>query len=339
MRRLLGVVSVFAVVSVSAAAHADDEEPPLHLQPVPAEGTPTSPPTTTESTTATVDTVHLRNGGLFRGRVTEIVPGDHVTVILPSNETKRIPWPEVDRVIVASTPIPPAGTVSAPPAAAPPMVGPKARVHVTSAKRAILYRRPAGTNSWVQACQAPCDVDLPIGDTYRIAGNGLSQSKEIHLEAGPNGFVDLVVDPPSTGGMVIGGVLAGAGGLTGTVGALVALVGASNAGLDCNHYYDSTYYYSKDQCERDKRDGPGLRDAGLVTLGVGAAVGVVGLVVFLNSAKTDVDQRGHAASDAKLDLPRDAFVRRPEWKTVASSAESATPVPPASFPLVLTGHF
>jgi hypothetical protein len=135
--------------------------------------------------------------------------------------------------------------------------------------------------------------------------------------------------------MVIGGIVAGAGGLAGSIGALMALVGASNAGLNCDSYQNTRYYYSKEECLRRKHDGPGVRDAGLVTLGIGAAVGVAGLFVFLSSAKTDVEQHSKGGGEA----PRDAFVREPAWKSVASSAESATPAPGASFPIVFTGHF
>ena len=95
MRRASFAVTLLAATLFPAAAFAQDEVPPLP----PATGA------TTPSASATVDAVYLRNGGMYRGRVTEIVPGDHVTVLVqPSNETKRIPWPEVDRVIVASTP-------------------------------------------------------------------------------------------------------------------------------------------------------------------------------------------------------------------------------------------
>src|SRR5262245_30671008 len=108
MRRAFFFVSLAATTLVPSLAFGDDEPPP----PLPSPSTPAAP---ASAAAATVDSVHLRNGGFFRGRVTEIVPGDHVTVIVaPSGETKRIPWAEVDRVIVASTPVPPAPTTSTP---------------------------------------------------------------------------------------------------------------------------------------------------------------------------------------------------------------------------------
>jgi hypothetical protein len=330
--RCVSVVGVLALLLLPAVARADDDD--AAVPPLPP---PQATATTTLSPTATVDTVHLRNGGLYRGRVTEIIPGDHVTILVEGGSPTRIPWAQVERVIAASTPIPPppAGTAVAPavataPEAEPPMVGPKARVHITTKKNAILYRRPAGSTGWSKACTSPCDRDLPIGDTYRITGNGLPQSKEFHLETGPAGFVDLVVDPPSTGGMVIGGILAGTGGFTAWIGSLIALVGASNAGRDCSAYSDGYYYDSRSSCERERDDGPGVRDAGLVTMGVGAAVGVLGLVVFFNSATTDIDQRKGGGAN-------DAFLRTPTFRGSTSTAEAG--VPAASFPVLFTRSF
>src|SRR5205085_9806521 len=109
MRRAFFLVSLLAASVVPSLALADDEPPP----PLPSPSAPASSSGSTASTT--VDAVHLRNGGFYRGRVTEIVPGDHVTVVVaPGGETKRIPWADVDRVIVASTPVPPAPTPSSP---------------------------------------------------------------------------------------------------------------------------------------------------------------------------------------------------------------------------------
>jgi hypothetical protein len=303
MKRLGFFVSFLSVTLASAVAFADDSEDD-EIAPLP-------PPTarvTATATTAASDAVHLRSGGLYRGRVTEIVPGDHVTVIVPPNgEVKRIAWPEVDRVIVASTPIPPPPTSAAPAPSAQaateaPMVGPRARVHITSSKPVILYRRAAGSSAFIEACTSPCDRELPIGDTYRLAGSGLSQNKELRLSAGPGGFVDIEVDPPSVPGMLLGGALAALGWTVGYVGLLVALSGA--AGND-----------------------DGARDGGLGALAIGGAASVGGVLIFLNSAKTDVVQTSRAA--------RDAFVRTPSWRT--SEVQGRTPA--AAFPLQFTMRF
>lgn len=318
--RSAGVTLALLVVA-PAAALADERVPPQIA---------------TETAAATVDAVHLRNGGLFRGRVSEIVPGDHVSVILPGGETKRVPWAEVDRVIVSAPAIPPPPTSATPvsvPTGEPAMVGPRARVHVTSPRTVTLYRRPAGSTAWAVACTSPCGRELPVGDTYRVVGNGVAQSKEFNLQVGPGGFVDLVVDPPSVGGMVAGGLLAGGGAWGAYVGMLLAVIGAEQASRNCATYGSSTYYGGS--CASDKSDGPKIRDAGLVTMGVSAGAMVLGVIVFLNSTKTDVNQRSGGPGAPS----NDAFVRAPVWRTVASSAETATGAPAATFPVLFQKSF
>ena len=330
-----GVLALTAALFAPTTAFAQEEEPPPPLPP-PSEGA-----TATPSATATIDSVHLRNGGLYRGRVTEIVPGDHVTVIVDKGETKRVPWAEVDRVIVASTALPAPPSSSAPvPAATPPlpapMVGPRAHVHITTSKNVILYRRPAGSTGWVQACTSPCNQELPSGDAYRGTGSAVAASKEFRLDASPGGSVNIAVDPPSTGGMVLGGFLAGGGATTAYVGMLMALIGASESNSGC-YSYNST----DDYCARRKSDGEDLRNGGLIAMGVGTALTIGGILVFLGSAKTDITQtsgtRGSSGAASPL-RPLDAFLRQPTYRT-SSSAERAAAAPPATFPVVLGGTF
>lgn len=285
MRRFVGMgLALTSIMLAPALALADDETPPPLLA---------GEATTTESPTATVDTVHLRSGGLFRGRVTEILPGDHVTVNLPSGEARRIPWADVERVIVASTPVPPPPTASAPPTPSPSMVGPRAIVHIKSSGRVTLYRRAAGTTELVRACDSPCDAALPLGDGYRIGGRGITTTNEFRLAAKPGGSVELTVDGPNWGGIVGGGLLTIGGGVTAYVGALFALAGASCAG-----------------CRATKS----IQNAGFGALAVGAAMIGVGLLIVFPSLKTDLSQETSAPS-------RDAFVRTPTWRTAGVGAE------------------
>ncbi|MBX3234462.1 MAG: hypothetical protein KIT84_09365 [Labilithrix sp.] len=266
---------------------------------------------------SSIDSVHLRNGGLYRGRVTEIVPGDHVTILVEKGESKRIAWGDIDKVVVASSP-PPGGatatdtpTVGArtippgTPAAPAPMSGPRARVHVVAPNRVILYRRPAGSSAWTQACTSPCDEELPIGDTYRIAGNNVAQSKEFNLGASAGATVTIAVDPPSMGGIVMGGLIAGGGVLTGYVGLLLAAVSFDERG----------------------KDKDALLTGGLIAMGVGAVATVGGLILCLTSATTDIHQTTTAG-------PKDAALREPTWRTADRAA-----MPAAQFPLLFSGSF
>jgi hypothetical protein len=313
--RLRSVV-LLASLLVPSVALADEEPPPL---PPPAPSAPA--PAAPASGSATIDNVHLRNGGLYRGHVTEIVPGDHVTIVVEKGETKRIPWPEVDRVIVSSAAVPPpppspGGAAPATPPLAAPMVGPRARVHITTSRTVILYRKPAGSNAWSQACTSPCNEELPIGDTYRLTGNGVGGTKEFHLEASPGGTVDVAVDPANTGGMIIGGAMAGAGVVTGYVGLLVAAIGAGRNAKDCDFV---------NSCNSSK-DGDDMVAGGLIAMGIGAALTIGGILVFVSSAKTDVTQSSAGRGET-------AFRREPMWTARTASAPAAT------FPVLYEGRF
>jgi hypothetical protein len=130
------------------------------------------------------DTVRLKDGSVFRGTIVELVPGEHVDLLLPSGETRRFPMADVTYQ----------GPVRPPPAAPtqpkPPVEsGPdKVDVHVASDQEdvALLVRSGqsefegvgAGYRSWVAVsgssrnysliCNAPCDTRLPLG-THRLA--------------------------------------------------------------------------------------------------------------------------------------------------------------------------
>ncbi len=46
-----------------------------------------------------VDTVYFTNGGFVRGRIVELIPEDHVTIMVTgTGETKTIPWKEIRKV-------------------------------------------------------------------------------------------------------------------------------------------------------------------------------------------------------------------------------------------------
>jgi hypothetical protein len=303
MRTRLACLAASAAMLAAAPAFADE-------------------PITTEkpsATAATVDAVHLRNGGLYRGHVTEIVPGDHVTILVEKSEVKRIAWSEIDRVVVSTTPVPPppggdqVGARSLPGATPPtsaPMNGPRVRVHITSSSTVVLYRRVSGSTAWTMACTSPCDELLPLGDSYRVTGNGVAQSSEFSLQGSPNSTIELKVDGHSTGGMVLGGALAAVGSLVGYVGLLVVAV-------------------SLDEHNNSADDA---RAGGLVAMGLGTVAVLGGLLIFLSSAKTDVtqNQTGGSGSNRRLDT---AWKRLPTWRSAESGAA------PAQFPVLFSHSF
>jgi hypothetical protein len=307
MRRPLRLGVLLTMIGAPALATADEGAgaSSAHAAPGPAPAKAASDP----------DVLYLRDGGMFRGRATEIVPGSHVTLRLASGETKRFSWGEVDRVIVAAPSVPPPPTAGARRDDGPPMVGPRARVHIASDKPVILYRKPAGTNAWTLACTSPCGVELPLGDTYYLTGSRIGKSKELKLKASPGGEVELTVDPPSDGGMVIGGIISYGGFITAYAGLLATLVGLASP--------------------RTRSD---VRDGGLIALAAGSAVAGLGLLIFLNSATTDVDQEaGGSRAASATRAPLDAFLRAPTWKAPAESA--AASVPAATYPVLFERRF
>jgi hypothetical protein len=251
----------------------------------------------------TADVVFTLGGEALSGRAIEIVPGSHVTIELPGGEQRRLQWSGVDRIVVgvADAPDrPPPAADPAPPADAP-LDGPLVRVHVTSSRVTYLYRRPEGSTDFLRACESPCDLELPLGDTYKIGGSGITTSKDFRLSGAPGGTVSITVDGPSWVGIVGGGVLALSGIGIGYVGLLFALTGTAI----------------------DSRSGDAVRNLGLGMLIVGGAMIAVGIFVVLPSTATDVTQKA-----------KDAFVRTPAWRV----AREPTLAPP-TFPLLFERTF
>lgn len=318
----LGLAGAMAMATTTARADEGNDVAPLTPLSPAATASP-SPVTTPPS--AAIDTVQLRNGTVYRGQVLEIQPNSHVSIAVPGAGTKKVAWADVEKVIVASYtgPLPPSATAGTPvpyvaastPPLDAPMQGPRARVHIHAKTPVLLYRKPAGTEAWSKACASPCDVELPIGDTYRLTGNGVPQTKEFKLDAPAGGSVEINFDPPSTPGMLFGGTLAYGGAIAAYVGLLVTLASTGSSS--------------------SKADG---RTAGLVTMGVGTGVGVLGLLLFLHSSATDIDQKsGTARGDARRapGPQRDAFTRLPTWRATPETEAAAAP----TFPLVFTRTF
>jgi hypothetical protein len=257
------------------------------------------------------DEVHLRSGGVLRGHVTEISPGDHVSVTVGA-ETKRVAWGDVERVVVTQPP----------PEAPPGASAARVRVHISSPKNVILFRRASGSTAWVQACTSPCNAELPLGDTYRITGNGVPASAPFTLEGPPGGLVDITVAPASNAGMIGGGFLAATGATVGFVGLVLTLAGQ----VQLSVRNSETHTIPPDQARSE-------RNAGLVTMLVGAAVTAGGLLLCVSNGKTDVTQSASSAAPPPEPRPVDAFLRQPTW--VASRPETAA----ATFPAVFQGTF
>jgi hypothetical protein len=288
-----------AMALVPAVAQA--QEPSLTLS------TPPAPP----------DSVVLRNGGLIRGRIQEILPGDHLTIAMDTGEMRRISWVDVERVIVAaSTRIPamPRTTDITPPSPAapaappPPMRGPLVWVHISSPKHVTLNRRLDQGADWVKACDSPCDVELPIADEYEIAGMGNGPTKEFRLQASAGQSEVLSIEPPSIGGIVLGGGLVLVGGVGLYISVLVGLAFAAGC------------------VDQSCGTNPGWVGSGISA----GALAAGGLILYL-SAKTDINQ--HESTPQPAVPPQNAYLREPTWRTTTE------PVPTSSGPAFVVPIF
>jgi hypothetical protein len=265
------------------------------------------------------DEVTLKNGGLVRGTVVSVEPGTKVVILeLGAKEPRTIPWAEVADVE--------RNKHAAPPSSGPGKAGPGyehddendtdddddadeapaktkrgsrgprrrelgepgvVRLHVESPEPVKIfqnrivgsgyvggYRFVAGTSDFI--CDAPCGevVDARYGDRFRLVGE--MPPTNFDLE-GLSGDVTVHVKPGSRGLKIGGIVMTAVGGAAILAGASVLIYGAT---LDAaNLDLDGTV---------DTDDGSDYMIPGAVTMGVGAAV-LVGGIVSIVVARTSTD--------------------------------------------------
>lgn len=311
--KLLACAGCAASLLLASSLACADDPPPLP---------PPTPPATSAApsafvshdASAVVDTITLRSGGVVHGRVTDIATGDHVAILTSTGELRTVPWSDVDRVVVANTDRPPVLPTPKPkpkpeppplqPDAAP-MEGPFAFVHIEASGSTYLYRAPHGTTDFETVCEAPCDMELPINDDYKIGGNGTKTTPRFKLKAQGGGSVTLKVDGANWFAIIGGGTLAVAGGMTSYAGLLMAAAGSDNS----------------------SRNGS-AGTAGLACFVIGGVVAALGAYAFVRGNSTDIVQTGPKAA-------KDAFVRPPSWRSASATEQGNR----ASFPLVFERRF
>jgi hypothetical protein len=241
------------------------------------------------------DEVKLIDGSLFRGTLVEVVPNDHVTLLLPSGETRRFAWADVEHQ--GPVPTPPAAASPAPAPSSPPPSRPepsepepaitvkadKVDVHVASDQDdvALLYRGgqaefgARGTARHFQLiCNAPCDAQLPVG-VHRLAlshggGRALETEHPVHLDE-PSTLRVHYTSKKSTrilGWVVLGGSEA--------VGMAVLIAGLMQTTEDC----------SSGMCLNMPSPNGGLMVAGV---GVMIAGGLLSLAFVLQHDKAHIE--------------------------------------------------
>jgi hypothetical protein len=317
MKRLFGRGLGAAALVASTLARAQDPAPPAQqLPPLPPGVTVVSP------AGPMPDAVHLKDGGVVRGTVHELLPGGHVTIAEPSGRLIVVPWAQIDKVALGARAGGGANATATPvPAPSPPSdagkrakSGPLVRVHIESPRSVQLYRRPAGDDGWYEACSAPCEEDLPLGDLYRISGPGIEQSHEFSLEGSPGGRVLAKVDPSTRAAYTTGAIITAVGGLVDYVGLMVL---ASAASTECS---SSSYGAS---CQHSP-SGNGATVGGAMLLG-GTIAAAVGVVMMLANNSTSVTVSAASPPGSASAKPLDAFKRE------ATFRETSGPAAPGGF--------
>ncbi len=172
--------AVLASASVSAAA-----DPPAPKD-VPAEGAPAAPQP------APKDVVKLKNGGLLRGSIAELVPGEFVVIVLITGETRRVPAAEFDYAgpdrADAEQAEKDGEQVEEPKPRSPPgkivhnidhrPIEDRVNVRSTGGALKVYVRAPAAGQGkrFTELCKTPCDVTLAPGE-YEMALSQLDSSR------------------------------------------------------------------------------------------------------------------------------------------------------------------
>jgi hypothetical protein len=163
------------------------------------------------------DAVVLKDGSRFRGAITELVPRDHVVILLPSGESRRYEMGQVEYAgpaAQASAPAAPDQREESPAGGGITVTSQRADVHVASDQHDVqlLVRtgqgvssglgtawtgRGVGTFSYYSAsrdygvvCTAPCDARMPMGTPLHLAiaagGGGVVEPREPVTIQGPS---------------------------------------------------------------------------------------------------------------------------------------------------------
>ena len=258
------------------------------------------------------DNIVLKDGGSIKGTLTEILPGDHATVQLPSGQTATVRWDVIHHierggVTVQTQQAPQANTVVVQ-APAPAARG-KATVHLDGDQEIVLERQISG--QWVTVCNAPCDLALELDSNYRIGGGGIRRSGVFRLAGKPGDHIIVTIDPASKGGFAGGIVLIAIGAPAFVIGGLtllvVAAIDASNAGCSTTGYYNN--------CSTNTDTGT-AKIVGWSMLGGGAAGIILGIVLVSTNGHTSTEQNvdGRKAAWVGVQRVADNYTKSPVFR-------------------------
>lgn len=183
------------------------------------------------------DAVVLKDGGIIRGRLTELRAGERAVVQLSSGQVATIRWDVIDHIERGGARVDENGnTAQAPsaPAAPPPGREGSVVVHMDVDEGLTLERQEG--RGWAVVCSAPCDREIPLDGIYRVNGSGVRPSAPMSFTAKAGEHIVITADTASTGGFVGGIVMTSLGVPIFIIGSLVLLVVAAidsaNSGTD-----------------------------------------------------------------------------------------------------------
>jgi hypothetical protein len=272
---------------------------------------------TAPATDAGTDVVRLKNGGLLRGKISELLPGESVTIITLSGKTRELPMSEVDYAGPAAKDPQAASQPAAPapkPAAAAadedeeeeddkvdvgkgtkPYVtvhGREARLHIIADEPGVTFHRQVSSavavggggsayaNGFERICTAPCEVSLPAGtETIALSRDGDPPIAGDPVQL-PAGEAQLRGSFNTHEGVRMAGWLTLIGGVLG--GAALALT-SSSKGQDC----------SNGTCVESTNLNVAQLAVGIATFGAGMGVGLT-LVRVSDAATVEVESASAA---------------------------------------------
>jgi hypothetical protein len=321
------LVASIHVTALVTPAFAQEVKPVPYgaSQPVPY-GQPAPPP----NPSAGRDVIYLKNGGLLRGTLIDVIPSSHARIQLETGEIATVSWTEINRIDRANAP-----QVEQP--AAPAQVAPAAPaaprkqvlVHIEAPDKDVYLLADTG-HEWERACSSPCDKWMSTDLNYKLAGPSVRQSKPFSLQGENGDRVVLDVNTASSGTFTLGVVGTVVGSISLGIGALVYLVGAvenSTCSFDA-----STSTTTSAGCTSSK-SGNGAEGVGGTMMLVGLVAGVAGIVAIASNGHTSVSQE--VEEPVKRGTPRnDAWLRLPTW----NDTTKVSAAPGMALPL-LSGTF
>ncbi|HUQ53100.1 MAG TPA: hypothetical protein VM692_12825, partial [Gammaproteobacteria bacterium] len=252
-----------------------------------ASETTTAEPSTAAAPQADGDVVRLKNGGLLRGKVSELIPGDSVTIVTLTGKVREFPMSEVEYAGPAaqdpkrSAPSVDVSTAQKQPESvsadiAKPYVtvhGREARVKLVSDTDGVTFYRQTGSafavgaggsafaTGYERICAAPCEVSLPAGTETLALGRGDKAPRAAEPVTLPAGVSEVRGTFQSRAGVRVGGwiILVG-GAIVGSV--LMATAMDSEQSCDLGVCYETTEF-----------DGARFL-AGTLILGAGVGIGL-----------------------------------------------------------------